>query len=72
MIDRIQSERAPVLRLELFSSADQFRREIARLNGGAYTLVDAENSPRGIIITQPSSGIVGPTPKAGVIFNAYA
>ena len=72
MMDRIQSDRAAAPRMELFSNADQFRREIARLNQGAFSLVEAEDSPRGIIITQGASGIVGPTPKAGFILNAYA
>ncbi len=52
--------------------ADQTRPDLARLNAAVYTVVEAEDSPRGYIVTQPSSGIVGPTPKAGFILNAHA
>ncbi len=72
MIDSIQSTRAAAPRLEFFSNANQFRYEIERLNQGAYSLVEAEDSPRGIIITQGGSGIVGPAPKSGFILNTYA
>lgn len=72
MISGIQNEGAAMLRLEACSSSNQLRYELARLNQGARTVMESENSPRGILITYGSSGVVGILDQAGIMLKSYA